>query len=84
MNQAKSHKESDDLEESSSDGDEMFLDKEMSLGQDQIATNGFPLGNEDESLNKIHAQHVVYRRHSHTDNDIKFSDFGELLIRDDL
>lgn len=54
----------------------MFLDKEMNLGQDQVAKNGFPLGKEDDSLAKIHPQHVVYRRHSYANNDIKFSDFG--------
>ncbi|XP_065200009.1 A disintegrin and metalloproteinase with thrombospondin motifs like isoform X2 [Planococcus citri] len=78
LNQVKTYsaKESDDLEESNSDGDEMFLDKEMSLGQDQIARNGFPLDKEDKSLSKIHPQHVVYRRHSQDNNDVKFSDFA--------
>lgn len=67
---------SDNLEGSSSDADEMFLDKEISLGQDQIAKNGFPLGKEEEPMSTMHPQHVVYRRQSHNNNDYKFSDFG--------
>lgn len=67
---------SDNLEGSSSDGDEMFLDKEISLGQDQIAKNGFPLGKEEEQMFTVHPQHVAYRRQSHNNNDYKFSDFG--------
>lgn len=63
---------------SSSDGDEMFLDKEMRLGQDQIARNGFPLRNEEIESSTVHPHHVIYRRHSFDNNDIRFSDFGKI------
>ncbi len=68
--------QNDDLEGSSSDGDEMFLDREISLGQDQIAKDGFPLG-EDDGKATIHPHHVVYRRQSHDNTDTRFSDFGK-------
>ena len=73
------NKMTDDLEGSNTDGDEMFMDREIKLGQDQIAKNGFPLGKEeDDEQNEttFHPHHVVFRRQSHVNDDLKFSDFG--------
>ena len=84
------NKMTDDVEGSNTDGDEMFMDREMKLGQDQIAKNGFPLGKgeaaaaaaataDDDEQNEttFHPHHVVFRRQSHVNDDLKFSDFGE-------
>lgn len=68
-----------DLEGSSSDGDEMFLDREVTLGQDQISKNGFPLDSENEGT-LSHPHHVVYRRQSSDNSDLRFSDFGKIII----
>lgn len=68
-----------DLEGSSSDGDEMFLDREATLGHDQISDNEFPLDSENkESIS--HPHHVVFRRQSSDNSDLRFSDFGKINI----
>lgn len=68
-----------DLEGSSSDGDEMFLDREVTLGQDQISTNGFPLDSQNKG-SISHPHHVVFRRQSSDNSDLRFSDFGKINI----
>lgn len=68
-----------DLEGSSSDGDEMFLDREATLGHDQISDNEFPLDSENEE-SISHPHHVVFRRQSSDNSDLRFSDFGKINI----
>lgn len=68
-----------DLEGSSSDGDEMFLDREVTLGQDQISSNGFPFDSQNEG-SLSHPHHVVFRRQSSDNSDLRFSDFGKIYI----